>query len=88
VVQPGDMVAGTNVAWYTQPALTFNVFNFAGDILSGTAPPSKYFWMWVHAYGWGPDWWHGYWKGSNGAVLSRWIPSVIVGAGRAAWAPG
>jgi hypothetical protein len=67
VVQPGDMVAGTNVAWYTQPALTFNAFNFAGDIISGTAPPSKYFWIWVHAYGWGPDWWHGYWKGSSAA---------------------
>jgi hypothetical protein len=33
------MVAGANVAWYTQLALTFNVFNFAGDIISGTAPP-------------------------------------------------
>jgi hypothetical protein len=63
-IRAGDKVEGTNVALYTQPALTLNAFDFANDIVSGKAPASKYFDVYVSTYsnGWNP-----YWAGSDAA---------------------
>jgi hypothetical protein len=61
-INSGVKVGGTNVALYTQPALSINPFDFANDIISGKAPPSRFFDVWVETYSHG---WYSYWRGSN-----------------------
>jgi hypothetical protein len=62
-IRAGDKVEGTNVALYTQPALTLNAFDFTNDVISGKAPPSKFFDVGVDTDS--TDEWHWYWAGSN-----------------------
>jgi hypothetical protein len=64
-LRAGDKVTGTAVPVYTLPALSFNAFDFANDIVSGKAVPNRYFSVYVQSYssfGW---WW--YWAHSNAA---------------------
>ena len=63
LIKPGDKVQGTGVALYTQPLLNFNPFNFVGDIVSGKAPPNKFFDVYVYTYSNGYWYWYG--AGSN-----------------------
>jgi hypothetical protein len=60
-LQAGDKVQGTNVALYTEPKLTASI-NFTSDVVSGLAPASKYFSLYVWGYTPGWNW---YWVGSN-----------------------
>jgi hypothetical protein len=64
-LNPGDKVQGTNVALYTQPLLSFNAFDFANDVISGKAPASRFFDVYIDTYSHGGWWW--YWRGSNAA---------------------
>jgi len=64
ILKAGDKVQGTSVALYTLPALVIDPFEFTDDVVSGEAPASKFFDVWVTAYS-TPYWWN-YWAGSNG----------------------
>jgi hypothetical protein len=61
-IRAGDKVEGTNVARYTQPVLSLNAFDFVNDIVSGKAPPSRFFGVGVNTES--TDW-QWYWAGSN-----------------------
>jgi hypothetical protein len=49
----GDKFWGTNISLYNLPNLTAN-FNYATDVVSGKAPPNKYFLLEI----WDPTWAH------------------------------
>jgi hypothetical protein len=61
-MKAGDQFDGTNVAWYTLPALSINAFDFANDVISGKTPASKYFNLFVSTYSHGK---RNFWVGSN-----------------------
>ena len=65
IIKAGDKVLGTNVAQYTLHTLVINAFDFTNDIVSGKAPASKFFDVWVQSYS-SLDWVE-YWTGSDGS---------------------
>jgi hypothetical protein len=62
ITKPGDKVSGTDVATYSLPAISINTFDFTNDIVSGKAPASRYFSLFVSTYSHGQ---HTYWAKSN-----------------------
>jgi hypothetical protein len=63
ILRAGDKAQGTSVALYTLPNLVINAFDFTNDIVSGKAPASKFFDVWVESYS-SSGWWN-WWDGTN-----------------------